>query len=204
VVPRGGFLTRRPDGGELPDPEEATLLARRVERAIQRIEEMAHTTPEWPDGEIEPQPGETAHIAEEPDPQREAPEQPAQVAPEATDLSGWWELTNQIESTSYNAYHGLRLGYRIFLKQEGGRITGRGQKWSENGKGIPSSRQTPISLAGTIDGASVQLRFTEHGAQRRSGGSFHWQLSADQTSLQGSFSSSAASTSGSSVARRIP
>ena len=33
-------------------------------------------------------------------------------APAAEDLSGWWELTNTIQSTNYSAYKGLRLGYR--------------------------------------------------------------------------------------------
>ncbi|MGH7961034.1 MAG: transglycosylase domain-containing protein [Candidatus Binatia bacterium] len=203
-APRGGFFTRRRSREELPDPEEALFLARREERALPRVEDAERTAQEWPDKEIEPSAEEIARIAEEEKSRKEQDAQEAPLAPAATDLNGWWELTNQIESTSYSAYQGLRLGYRLFLRQEGKRITGQGQKWAENGRGVPSSRQTPITLTGSINGSSVQVTFTEHGAQRRSGGSFHWQLSPDQTSLQGSFSSSAASTSGSSVARRIP
>lgn len=230
-TPRSGFFTRRRTIEELPDPEATLSLARPEEPATKSVEDITRRTQEWPDGEIELPAEEPTQIAKELDLQRgtrsldeaeqplpvgragEEPvrqadtrslEQKALMSPAATNLSGWWELTNQIQSTSYSAYQGLRLGYRIFLKQEGGRITGQGQKWLENGRKVPASRQTPISLSGSIDGSSVEVAFTEHGSQRTSDGRFRWQLSSDQARLQGSFSSSAAGTSGSSVARRLP
>ncbi|HYG61959.1 MAG TPA: PBP1A family penicillin-binding protein, partial [Thermoanaerobaculia bacterium] len=113
----------------------------------------------------------------------------------ASDLSGWWELTNRIDSTNYAAYKGLRLGYRIQLEQEGNRLTGRGQKWSEDGRAVGSGGRTPLTVTGTIDGRNVTLRFTEHGARRTTHGTFNWILSADRTALRGSFSSTAADTS---------
>jgi penicillin-binding protein 1A len=122
----------------------------------------------------------------------------------AADLSGWWELTNRIESTSYPDYQGLRLTYRIQLEQDGGRIEGRGQKWAENGRTLGSAARTPITVTGRIDGNRVELRFTERGARRTTGGSFSWTLSADRTALRGRFQSSAADTSGRSIARRMP
>jgi penicillin-binding protein 1A len=133
----------------------------------------------------------------------EAEEDEAEATPE-TDLSGWWEMTNTIESTNYSAYKGLRLGYRVQLEQDGNRITGRGQKWSENGRTIPSAGRTPITVTGTVDGRKVTLKFTEHGARRTTGGGFSWTLSADRTALRGSFWSTAADTSGKSLARRMP
>lgn len=120
------------------------------------------------------------------------------------DLSGWWEMTNRIESTNYAQYKGLRLGYRIKLEQEGNRITGRGQKWTEDGRTLPASARTPIRVTGTIDGRKVTLEFTEQGAKRATSGGFTWTLSADRTSLRGSFWSTAADTSGSSRASRMP
>ena len=120
------------------------------------------------------------------------------------DLSGWWEMTNTIQSTNYAQYKGLRLGYRLQLEQDGDRISGRGQKWSENGRTLPSSARTPITVTGTVDGDTVNLRFTERGAKRTTGGSFSWELSADRTALKGSFESTAAKTSGRSVAYRMP
>jgi penicillin-binding protein 1A len=122
----------------------------------------------------------------------------------SSDLSGWWEMTNTIQSTNYAQYKGLRLGYRLQLEQDGDRISGRGQKWSENGRNLPSSARTPITVTGTVDGDTVTLRFTERGAKRTTGGSFSWELSADRTALKGSFESSAAKTSGRSVAYRMP
>ena len=126
-----------------------------------------------------------------------------EAAPES-DLSGWWEMTNTIQSTNYAAYKGLRLGYRVKLEQEGGRIMGRGQKWTENGRNLPSSARTPITVTGTIDGREVKLTFTEQGARRSTSGGFSWTLSADRTALRGSFWSNAADTSGRSLARRMP
>ena len=124
--------------------------------------------------------------------------------PAGVDLSGWWELSNRIESTSYAAYEGLRLGYRLRLEQHGDRLSGRGQKWSENGAAVPAARRSPIRVTGTIDGRTVTLEFTEEGARRASGGTFTWSLSPDGTTLRGSFASDAADTSGSSLARRMP
>ncbi|HSK76317.1 MAG TPA: PBP1A family penicillin-binding protein [Thermoanaerobaculia bacterium] len=126
-----------------------------------------------------------------------------ETAPDA-DLSGWWEMTNTIQSTNYSSYKGLRLGYRVQLEQDGDRIVGRGQKWTENGRTIPSAGRTPITVRGRVEGRQVILTFTEQGAKRRTSGNFSWTLSADRTTLRGSFESDAANASGSSLARRMP
>jgi 1A family penicillin-binding protein len=121
----------------------------------------------------------------------------------AADLSGWWEMTNRIEETNYSQYKGLRLGYRVQLEQEGNRLTGRGQKWTEDGRTIGSSGRTPITVTGKIEGRKVTLNFTEHGAKRSTNGGFTWTLSADRTELRGSFWSTAADTRGRSTAVRM-
>jgi 1A family penicillin-binding protein len=122
----------------------------------------------------------------------------------ASDLSGWWELTNRIDETNYEQYKGLRLGYRIQLEQDGNRITGRGQKWTEDGHSVAAAARSPISVSGSIDGRQVTLNFTEHGARRSTSGGFTWTLSADRTALRGSFWSTAADTRGRSTAVRLP
>jgi hypothetical protein len=119
----------------------------------------------------------------------------------APDLSGWWEVTNTIQSTSYPAYRGLRLTYRVQLEQDGNRITGRGQKWAEDGGPVSAAGRSPIRIVGRIAGRQVILEFTERGARRETRGSFSWIVSPD--ALHGSFTSSAAATSGGSVARRM-
>jgi penicillin-binding protein 1A len=132
---------------------------------------------------------------------REDPDEPAEE-PEA-DLSGWWELSNRIDETDYESYLGLRLGYRLQLEQDGDRITGRGQKWSEDGHALGGAARTPLTVRGRIEGRTVTLEFTEHGARRSTGGGFSWRLAPDDTTLRGSFWSTAAGTRGRSVARRM-
>jgi len=121
----------------------------------------------------------------------------------ASDLSGWWEMTNRIDETNYPQYKGLRLGYRVQLEQDGNRLTGRGQKWTEGGRTIGSSGRTPITVTGTIEGRKVTLNFTEHGVKRSTSGGFTWTLSADRSELRGSFWSTAADTRGRSTAVRM-
>ncbi|HET9210009.1 MAG TPA: PBP1A family penicillin-binding protein [Thermoanaerobaculia bacterium] len=119
------------------------------------------------------------------------------------DLSGWWELTNTIASTNYAAYRGLRLTYRLQLEQDGDRLTGRGQKWAEDGTPVSAAARSPISVTGRIEGNKVVLQFTERGAKRSTTGSFAWTLAPNGNALRGTFWSTAADTSGGSVARRM-
>ncbi len=128
-------------------------------------------------------------------------ENPDASGSELPDLSGWWEVTNTIQSTNYPAYQGLRLTYRVQLEQDGNRITGRGQKWAEDGGPVSASARSPISIIGRVSGRQVILQFTERGARRSTDGSFSWIVSPG--ALHGSFTSTAAATSGGSVARRM-
>jgi hypothetical protein len=131
---------------------------------------------------------------------RTLPERASQ--PTVGDLSGWWDVTNQVEATSYQPYEGLRLGYRLQLTQAGTRITGQGYKFSEDGSEIPSESRTPIRVSGVLVGDHVALTFTERGARRTSAGVLNLDLT-DERMLAGTFRSDAALASGSSVARRI-
>jgi hypothetical protein len=120
---------------------------------------------------------------------------------EPENLSGWWTLSNRVESTSYAAFNNLNLGYRVRLHQRGNRVTGTGHKWMENGKRLPANRRTPIALEGTRNGQRLELTFTERGARRASRGTFVMEVTADGA-LQGRFLSDAANSQGSSLARR--
>jgi penicillin-binding protein 1A len=118
------------------------------------------------------------------------------------DLTGWWDVTNVIESTSYPAYEGLALGYRVYLEQRGDRIVGHGTKRSEDGRPLSGGARTPISISGSLDGGTARLLFTERGTRRTSTGSFRWKVRDGGDTLRGSFASGAADSSGPSVARR--
>jgi len=138
----------------------------------------------------------------EPSPEVEGPVEriPPSPAP-AANLTGRWQLSNRIVSTTYDAYRGLDLGYSLTLRQDGTRVTGSGVKVTENGS--PAGQRTPISVSGRIEGSSVVLTFTEQGSTRTSGGTFRWRLSADGSSLAGSFWSDVANANGPSTARRV-
>ncbi len=120
---------------------------------------------------------------------------------DTADLSGDWLVTNRIDSTSYRAFQNLRIGYRLRLTQHGNRIVGEGRKWVEGGQPLPRSRRTPIKVEGTLGGRWLELHFVESGAKRASAGAFVM-LVADDGTLQGSFTSDAANSSGSAVATR--
>lgn len=120
----------------------------------------------------------------------------------AADVSGRWLVTNTIADTSYAAFRGLRIRFRVELAQQGTRITGKGLKFTVSDRPVPPAQRTTLDLEGTIRGRDVVVHFREHGARRRSRGTFRWRLSADGRNLQGRFESTAAATGGVSSARR--
>ena len=120
---------------------------------------------------------------------------------DAVDLSGSWVVTNRVESTTYRAFRNLSIQYQLRFTHDGHRIVGTGRKWVENGKLLPVSRQTPIALEGTLTGSRLDLRFTESGVRRTSGGVFVMHV-VDERTLRGSFASDAANSRGRSVGLR--
>jgi penicillin-binding protein 1A len=122
--------------------------------------------------------------------------------PSGPDLTGWWDITNEIESTSYPPYEGLRLGYRVHIEQRGDRLLGQGVKVSENGRPLGGRARTPITLSGSVDGDTAHIVFSERGLRRTTAGSLRWRLSTRSDTLRGVFASGAADTSGPSIARR--
>ena len=120
------------------------------------------------------------------------------------DVGGRWTVTNVVETTSYAPYRELQLVFRIELEQEGAWVFGRGEKWSENGHVLPPARRTPISLAGTLDGDRLTLRFVEAGKRRKTGGDFHWTITGHGRAMTGRFTAAAADARGRSEAIRAP
>ena len=74
-------------------------------------------------------------------------------------------MTNRVDGSSYRQYQSMRHGYRVELRQDGDRVTGRGQKWTENGREIPWASRTLIEVEGTLEGRRLALTYTEHGAR---------------------------------------
>ena len=118
------------------------------------------------------------------------------------DLTGEWVLTNTTESTSYKPFKGLQLGYRVFIQQNGNRIEGNGEKCWENGETIPAGSRTSISLIGTVSLRDVFASCREKGRRRDTACAFEWRVLPSNAELVGTFTSTAARSSGSSVATR--
>ena len=117
-------------------------------------------------------------------------------------MSGSWKLDTQVESSSYSQFAGLQLGYEMTLAQDGDRVTGFGRKVTENGSGIGSLAQTPLTVNGIIAGDRLTLNFVERGTRRPSQGKFVL-LVDERGTLQGRFSSDAARSSGRVEAHRV-
>jgi len=117
-------------------------------------------------------------------------------------ITGEWNLVNTIEQTSYPAYNNLIVRYHLVITQNGKQFTGEGEKVAENDAPMDSSQRTPIHVNGTVNGDTVTATFVEEGLRRTTDGDFNWTLSADSNRLNGRFSSTAAKSSGPSVASR--
>jgi hypothetical protein len=126
----------------------------------------------------------------------------AEASPSRTDVSGRWDLQQNVQSTSHEPFAGMSVGYRLNLLQDGNRVHGRGFKTSENGVLLLPSQRTPIEVEGRIEGDELVLNFTEIGRERTSRGTIRYRVGASGA-MQGQFSSDAANSSGSSSAHRV-
>lgn len=126
---------------------------------------------------------------------------PIETTP-STDVTGSWRVATHVESSSLTRYEGLKLGYEIQLEQEGDRVKGHGRKVTENGTGIGTRAQTPLTVSGTIEGDRLTLNFVERGTRRPTQGKFVL-LVDDSSTLRGRFSSSAARSTGRVEAHRV-
>lgn len=117
-------------------------------------------------------------------------------------LTGEWSMINTIERTSYPAYTNLRIGYHMVITQTGSEFTADGEKVSENGRPMADYERTPIHVTGSVDQSGVSATFVEEGLRRRTSGRFEWTLTTDGNQMRGTFTSTAAKSSGSSVATR--
>ena len=110
-------------------------------------------------------------------------------------LSGDWVMHTRVESSRLERYEGLRLGYRVTLRQRGNRISGSGWKVSEDERKIGTAARTPITFDGTLNDDRLELTFTERGRRRVTVGKLVLARHSDNA-MQGRFSSIAAQSLG--------
>ena len=138
-----------------------------------------------------------------PKPSRQALQPTAEPTPlPGPSLTGQWTMVNTVEKTSFPLYANLRLGYRLTITQTGTEFSGEGEKVTENGRTMEAFERTPIHITGSVYADGVRATFVEEGLRRKTGGRFVWTTTADGNQLRGSFVSTAAKSSGASVATR--
>jgi penicillin-binding protein 1A len=208
-APAGAEAERSP-GTIVIRPSEADAEAQAAAQALQAAREAAPAQPDRgvagrTDTQVaappEPPSGATEERGAAATPRDEARGAEA-PAPAEIDLSGRWEVTNTVEETSDPAGSGTRITYRINLHQEGARITGEGERWTEaaGGSEAPEPRTT-LHLTGLLTGRQARLQFVEQGGDRLSGGTFRWSLPASGERLTGSFTGGAGSRGASQAVR---
>jgi hypothetical protein len=120
----------------------------------------------------------------------------------ARDLSGKWNIVNTVETTSYNNYKNMKIGFALSIDQTGSTFSGSGRKVSENGRSLPAGSRTPIQVKGSINGDRIEATFFEDGTARKSNGKFVWRIDKAGRGLTGNFATTAARSSGRSAATR--
>lgn len=121
----------------------------------------------------------------------------------AQNLSGKWNLVNTVETSSYNSFKNMKIGFHVSIDQNGTSFTGSGQKVSENGRPLPVKSRTPIQVKGSIKGDRVEATFFEEGTARKTNGRFVWRIDRAGRGLTGNFATTAARSKGKSAAIRL-
>ncbi len=119
------------------------------------------------------------------------------------DISGRWTIENTIERTSYHSYEGARMTFTVAFTQTGAEFNGVGEKTTAAGRFLSGNEHAPIKIQGTLSGGKIHATFIEQGVKRETSGVFSWEISSDRSVWVGTFSSTAANTSGTSVLKRL-
>jgi hypothetical protein len=118
------------------------------------------------------------------------------------DLSGKWTVVNSIDTTAYQSFKNMKIGFDLSIDQTGSTFTGKGRKVSENGRSLPAGSRTPIQVQGSINGDRIEATFIEEGSVRKSNGRFVWRIDRAGRGLTGTFATTAAQSRGKSAATR--
>jgi hypothetical protein len=125
-------------------------------------------------------------------------------------FTGPWLFTQTIKQSSYKPYIGMTMTFQVYLHQDGGKLTGDGEKIQVDGKPIPPRQHQPIIVSGQLSGDDLNLEFQEKagpdGAARPTMGEFSFKVvrsgvfNRQVGRLEGTFSGTAAAGSGTAVA----
>jgi len=111
-------------------------------------------------------------------------------------LNGQWNVTLTTTRTDHKPYHGMVLEFSIFLQELNGDISGQGEKLIENGQELSGNRRTQLELNGKHSPESIILNYKDFGLLRSSIGQITLKKTQSDNRLIGTFSTTAASSSG--------
>jgi hypothetical protein len=199
--PEAGAVTAREPTAEAPAVEVPSAEVAAAAAPTAEAPAADAPTADAPAAEapaaVAPEPVAVAAAADPPPP----PTAGDEMAAFAPDLDGWWLVTNSVESTDHHPYENLRLTYRLSLRQEDGRIAGKGTTWEKNGIPLTPPQQTPVVVTGARRDGHVEVLLVENGRNVREG-RIEWELSSDGQHLAGRFASAATHTTGRSDGSR--
>jgi hypothetical protein len=125
-------------------------------------------------------------------------------------LSGPWLVTMNIKESSLKRYDSMNTTFQLYLVQDGHSVTGTGEKTKVDGQDIPIAQHQQMKVSGSVSGGRVSLQYTQtagaDGASRKTDGMFDFKVirsgifSRQAARMEGTFSGTAASTSGDAVA----
>lgn len=118
------------------------------------------------------------------------------------DLSGRWTLTNHVNASELKRYRGDRHEFTIQVTQEGETLRGSGEQTGYNGKS--ARNRYPIWFTNaTVKGDLVVVEYAMKGG-RPTEGTFTLQVDPNAPQLlRGSFTSTAANTTGTTEVRVV-
>ncbi len=119
-----------------------------------------------------------------------------------TDLSGTWILTNHVTASDLKRYKGDRHEFTIQVTQEGETLLGNGEQTGYNNKA--ARNRYPIWFTNaTVNGDQIVVKYAMKGG-RPTEGTFTLQIDPNAPHiLRGSFTSTAANTTGTTEVRVV-
>lgn len=118
------------------------------------------------------------------------------------EINGEWKLTFYIESSTLKRYIGKSSGNRIVVTTDNEKFKAKGERWWVDDVEIPYSEHDIIEFEGQLKGSDLTATYTLYGQKRTSVGSIKMKV-VNNDSMFGSFTGTAANTSGKATAVRL-
>jgi hypothetical protein len=118
------------------------------------------------------------------------------------DVSGSWKYNFITEQTSYRAFKGLKATWKMYITQDGNKVSGTGEAIAQNDIVLPTRKRITMNLIGTIKDDILTVTFNVvNPSSRNSSGSFTMYLGEKVGGYyKGKFNGTAANSTGQVIA----